>query len=268
MIRNRRFLLFFVLGMLCVSGQTLYAEDIVLHTIHFPPHIIDANEIPPSPDFGAVNSVYGFDADVLRAAYATQGVTVRIELTPWKRIMRDVEAGLILGAVSCRQVPVREKFAFFSDHLSDSANAFVTRHSYLDNDIPTLAVLSKYDIVASNGWSQTNILEGQGIPYASVTGLDQGINVVLRRNKDIFMTERDSAIFAAKRMGVMNQLSFYDVEELGLDHYSVCFSKRYPNAEKWRDILNKGLQELNKSGKREEILQRYRLSSVLESPTK
>jgi polar amino acid transport system substrate-binding protein len=261
MIKTRRFLLSFVLGMLCVS-KALYAEEIVLHTIHFPPHVIDANKLPPSPNFGVVDTVYGFDVDVLRAAYATQGVTVRIELMPWKRSMRDVEAGLILGAVSCRPIPAREKFALFSDPLSDSANAFVTRRSFLDDEVPTLDILKKYNVAAVNGWSQTNILDSADIPYSSVSGLEQGINVLLRRNQDVFMTERDSAIFAAKRMQVMDSLSFYDVSELGLDHYSVCFSKLHSEAEKWRNVLNKGLDALSKSGKRDEILKKYGFSLV------
>ncbi|MBU1294905.1 MAG: transporter substrate-binding domain-containing protein [Gammaproteobacteria bacterium] len=256
------FLISCTLGCLLMPATSIYAEEIVLHTIHLPPHIIDSAELPPPSDFGQVEAVYGFDVDVLRAAYATQGVTVRIELTPWKRIMRDVEEGLILGAVSCRPLPIREKFAFFSTPLSDSANAFVTRRSFLDDDVSTLAVLKKFHVSAVNGWSQTDILDSAKIPYSSVSGLDQGINLVLRRNQDIFMTERDSAIFAAQRMGVIDQLSFYDVAELGLDYYSGCFSKKYPDAEKWRDVLNKGLKELDENGKRDEIFKRYGFSSL------
>jgi|TARA_R110001583_G_C5623435_1_gene406433 polar amino acid transport system substrate-binding protein len=239
------------------STANASAEEIVLYTIHLPPHIIDASLLAPPSGFGEVEDVYGSDVEVLRAAYATQGVSVRIELRPWKRIMRDVEAGLVLGAVSCRPIPSRERFAIFSDDLSDSANAFVTRRSFLDDEVPTLDILKKYNVAAVNGWSQTNILDSADIPYSSVSGLEQGINVLLRRNQDVFMTERDSAIFAAKRMQVIDSLSFYDVSELGLDHYTTCFSRSYPEAEKWRDVLNKGLKELGASGKREEILKKY-----------
>tara|TARA_R110001606_G_scaffold359374_1_gene511214 strand:- start:666 stop:1460 length:795 start_codon:yes stop_codon:yes gene_type:complete len=262
MKRANRFLIACIFGCLLIPARSLFAEEIVLHTIHLPPHIIDSAELPPPADFGQTEAVYGFDVDVLRAAYATQGVTVRIELTPWKRIMRDVEEGLILGAVSCRPLPVREKFAFFSTPLSDSANAFVTRRSFLDSNTPTLAILKKFQVSAVNGWSQTDILDSAKIPYYSVSGLDQGINLVLRRNQDIFMTERDSAIFAAQSMGVVDQLSFYDIAELGPDHYAGCFSKKYPDAEKWRDVLNKGLKELDESGKKDEIFKRYGFSSL------
>jgi polar amino acid transport system substrate-binding protein len=129
--------------------------------------------------------------------------------------------------------------------------------SRLVYEVPTLGILKKYNVAAVNGWSQTNILDSADIPYSSVSGLEQGINVLLRRNQDVFMTERDSAIFAAKRMQVIDSLSFYDVSELGLDHYTTCFSRSYPEAEKWRDVLNKGLKELGASGKREEILKKY-----------
>lgn len=239
-----------------------YAEEIVLHTVHIPPHIVDASIVPPPADFDNTEAIYGLDAEMLRAAYATQGVSVRIVLTPWKRIMRDVEKGLILGAVSCRPVPARERFAIFSDHLSDSANTLVTRRGYLDGKMPTLALLKGYDVAAVNGWSQTNILDSADIGYASVTGLEQGLNVVLRRNFDVFMTERDSAIFAAKKLQIYEKLSFYDVVDVEIDHYTVCFSKLYPDAEKWRDVLNKGLEALNKNGKKDEIVKKYGFSSM------
>ncbi|ETI60938.1 hypothetical protein D104_07330 [Marinomonas profundimaris] len=260
----RQYWIAFLCVVLGFSIVDAYAEEIVLHTVHIPPHIVDASIIPPPADFDSTETIYGLDADILRAAYATQGVSVRIVLTPWKRIMRDVEKGLILGAVSCRPVPSRETFAFFSDYLSDSANTFVTRRGHLDGKIPTLALLKEYDVAAVNGWSQTNILDSADITYVSVTGLVQGINVVLRRNLDVFMTERDSALFAAKSMRGFENLSFYDVVGLDLDHYSVCFSKLYPDAEKWRDVLNKGLDELKKSGKRDEIVKKYGFSSMLQ----
>ncbi|WP_137170599.1 ABC transporter substrate-binding protein [Marinomonas sp. FW-1] len=256
-----RFLISCLLGFLFIPATAIHAKEIVLHTIHLPPHIIDPDIIPPPEGFDE-DAVYGFDVDILRAAYATQGVQVRIELTPWKRIMRDVEKGLVLGAVSCRRLPGRETFALFSAPLSDSSNAFVTRRGFLDGETPNLALLNQYHVAAVNGWSQTDILQGADIPYYSVPGLDQGINLVLRRNKEVFMTERDSAMFAARRMGVIDQLSFYDVFGVGLDHYAVCFSKKYPNAEKWRDLLNKGLMELNESGERDVIFERYGLPSL------
>jgi len=242
------------------STANVSAEEIVLYTIHLPPHIIDASLLAPPFGFGEVEDVYGSDVEVLRAAYATQGVSVRIELRPWKRIMRDVEAGLVLGAVSCRPIPSRERFAIFSDDLSDSSNAFVTRRSFLDGEGPTLDILRKYDVAVVNGWSQMSILDSAGLPYTSVTGLELGINVVLRRDQDVFMTERDSAIFAATQMQVIDKLSFYDAAGLGLDHYTTCFSRSYPEAEKWRDVLNKGLKELDASGKKEEIFKKYSAS--------
>ncbi|NLQ17240.1 transporter substrate-binding domain-containing protein [Marinomonas sp. M1K-6] len=247
-----------------LSVSSVSAEEIVLQTVHLPPRIIDAAILPPPAGFADAGSVYGFDVEILRAAYATQGVTVRIELRPWKRVMRDVEEGLVLGAISCRQVPLREAFADFSNPLSNSVSTFVTRRGYLDAEPSTLDILQRYQVAAVNGWAQTNILDDAKIPYFSVTGLEQGINLVLRRNHDIFMTERDSVMFVAKQMGVMSRLSFYDVTALSLDHYSVCFSKQYPDSKKWRDRLNKGLDELERSGKKEEIFKRYGFSSTLD----
>lgn len=260
-IKNVCFVFLFVL--LGGSGQQANAQALVLYALHLPPHMIDASIDPPPKGTVPRRAVYGVDVDLIRAAYATQGVTVNFKFMPWKRIIRNIEAGEVLGAASCRVLSSRNKFAFFSQAVSQSVSAFVTRRSYLDGQAPSLKTLAKHSIVAVNGWSQTNILDNAHLSYTSVSGLKQGFNLILRRNQDVFATERDSAIFEAKRLGMFDQLSFYDVEGLNNQEYSVCFSKKYPNAEYWRDVLNRGLDQLKASGEWNVIAARYGLAVIV-----
>lgn len=260
-IKNVCFVFLFVL--LGGSGQQANAQALVLYALHLPPHMIDASIDPPPKGTVPRRAAYGADVELIRAAYATQGVTVHFKFMPWKRIIRNVEAGEILGAASCRVLSSRNKFAFFSQAVSQSVSAFVTRRSYLDGQAPSLKTLANYNIIAVNGWSQTNILDNAHLSYTSVSGLKQGFNLILRRNQDVFATERDSAIFEAKRLGLFDQLSFYDMEGLNNQEYSVCFSKKYPNAEYWRDVLNRGLDQLKASGEWNVIAARYGLAVIV-----
>ena len=66
------FLISCTLGCLLMPATSIYAEEIVLHTIHLPPHIIDSAELPPPSDFGKVEAVHGFDVDVLRSVCNTR----------------------------------------------------------------------------------------------------------------------------------------------------------------------------------------------------
>lgn len=245
------------LALLC---QPLAAQELTLYTLHLPPHMIDSRLIPPKDKANQGHAVYGFDVDIVRAAFAIEGVAVHFKLMPWKRIMRDTEAGIILGAVSCRPLPSREKFAYFSDSVSRSANTLVTRKHFLDGQTPiSLEMLKQYKTIAVNGWSQTNILANAAVPFMRVNGLSQGFNVLLRRNQDVFMTEQDGAIFEANRLGLLDKVSFYDVADLADQHYAVCLSKKYPEAKKWRDLLNKGLTHIKANGEWNVILKRYGL---------
>jgi len=246
--------LLFFMG-LC--NQNLKAQEITLYGIHFPPHVIDSTIISKPSFIDTNKSVYGIDADLVREAYATQGVVVNFEIMSWRRIMRDVQDGMILGAITCRKVSPRAQFSIFSENITLSAHALVTRKQLLDDQVISLATLIDYKTVAVEGWSQTNVLKDAEIPFSIVSNLRQGLNVVLRRDQDVLVAERDNALFTANKIGIQDQLSFYDLTVDESNYYPVCFSKEYPNAEKWRDILNKGLEVIKLNGVQERIFQRY-----------
>lgn len=238
-------------------NQNLQAQEITLYGIHFPPHVIDSNIIPQLPLIDKNNTMYGIDVDLVREAYASQGVVVHFELMAWKRIMRNVEAGIVLGAITCRQVYPRTLFSIFSDHVTVSRHALVTRKYFLDQQEYSLQMLKKFKNVAVEGWSQTSVLKEADIPFSLVDNLKQGFNVILRRGQEVLVVERDNAIYMANKLGIQDQVSFYDLSVNENNYYPVCFSQDYPDAEKWRNILNKGLDVIESNGVKQKIFQRY-----------
>ncbi|GAA0825969.1 hypothetical protein GCM10009112_02640 [Marinomonas arenicola] len=248
-------------GLFCQGAN---AQDITLYGVHFPPYMIDSSILPATDDVNKDAGVYGMDIDLVRQAYATQGVTVHFELMPWKRIMRNLQAGVGLGAVSCRPLPSRHDFARFSQIISQSRSVFITRRDYLAPGAYPMATAKKHHTMAMNGWAQATLLENAKIDYHTVGSIAQGFNLLLRRNQDVFLTERAGAYFEARRLGIEDKLSFYEVSDLAEQHYTVCFSKHYPNADKWRVILDKGLDEVKANGEWREILKRYRSEGMLD----
>jgi len=234
-----------------------HAEDIVLYTLHFPPYTIDSKEVPSPTPLKYDDGLYGLDVDLIRAAYATQGVSVRYKIMPWVRVMRDVEAGLILGGISCHPIASRESFALFSDPVSRSSLAFVTRRNFLSPGSHSLQELKKYKTLVVNGWAPMNILDANGIPYSLVNEDPQGLTLLLRRNHDVFMTGKESIAYVANTLGISDQLSFYNITDMEYKYYSVCFSRSYKGASMWRDKLNKGLKAIKQSGESKSIYARY-----------
>ena len=254
-------LVMLIAGLFCQSAS---AQKIVLYGVHFPPYMIDSSILPPSGEGAKNNAVYGKDIDLVRQAYASQGVSVSFKLMPWKRSMRNLEAGVGLGAVSCRPLPSRQKFAIFSQQISQSSSVFITRKDYLPAGIYPMVTAEQHHIMAMNGWAQATLLESAKINYHTVGSVEQGFNLLLRRDQDVFLTERSGAYFEARRLGIEDQLSFYEVSDLTTQHYTVCFSKHYPDAEKWRDVLDKGLDEVRANGQWKEIVQRYRSEAMVD----
>lgn len=246
---------------LCIIGtlfcRMVQAEEVVLYTVHFPPYTIDSKEVPSSTPLKHDDGLYGLDVDLIRAAYATQGVSVRYKIMPWTRVMRDVEAGLILGGISCHPLPSREPYSLFSDPVSRSSLAFVTRRNFLSDGSHSLQELKKYKTLVVNGWAPMNILDANGIPYSIVNEDRQGLTLLLRRNHDVFMTGKESIAYVANTLGIADQLSFYNITDMEYKYYTVCFSQSYKGASMWRDKLNKGLQAIKQSGESRAIYVRY-----------
>ncbi|REG81008.1 substrate-binding periplasmic protein [Marinomonas pollencensis] len=247
---------------LCCQGASAKTQHIVLYGVHFPPYMIDASIMPATESENKGQAVYGMDVDLVRQAYATQGVTVTFQLMPWKRSMRNVAAGVGLGAVSCRPLLSRKKFAFFSQKISQFPSVFVTRNGYFEAGAYPMSIAKTEQTMAMNGWAQATLLEQAHIAYHTVGSVEQGLNLLLHRDQNVFLTARAGAEFEARRLGIEDQLSFYEVSDLTKHYYTVCFSKQYPNAEKWRDILDKGLDEVRKNGEWQAIVGRYRPATV------
>ena len=246
---------------LCIFGaffcRLAQAEEVVLYTLHFPPYTIDSKKVPSPTPVKYDDGLYGLDVDLIRAAYETQGVSVRYKIMPWTRVMRDVEAGLILGGISCHPVSSRQSFASFSDPVSRSSLTFVTRRDFLSPGSHSLQELKKYKTLVVNGWAPMNILDANAIPYSVVNEDQQGLTLLLRRNHDVFMTGKESIAYVANTLGISDQLSFYNITDMEYKYYTVCFSRSYKGASMWRDKLNKGLEEIKHSGESRAIYTRY-----------
>lgn len=248
----------FYLGVILLSSSFSYAEDIVLYTMHFPPYSIDSHIVPPDKETQLQNGLYGVDVELIRAAYNTQGIQVTYKMGPWKRMVRDVREGLALGVVSCRPIESRKPFSFFSNAVSYSTMVFATRKGFLgDQPSYPLQTLKRYHTIVNAGWAQEAVLSNAHIPYTVVNGMEQGASLVLHRNQDVFMTDKESLVYALDQMNERDQFSFYNIDAVDYKDYTVCFSKKFPNSERLRDALNKGLQVLRTTGQTQALYKKY-----------
>lgn len=252
--------------MLIINAQA-YGESIELYAIHFPPYVIDSSIEQPYQDNEDKDGLYGIDIELIREAYQSQGIEVRFKVGAWKRMMRDVEQGLILAAASCRPMTSRASFSYFSDPVSFATMVLGTRISYLGQQLQhPLDELRQHKNIVNAGWAQEAVLTHQGISYSTVNGIRQGVSLVLHRNQDVFMTDKESLLYVLDQMDVRDQFSIYGIAGIDYKHYGVCFSKKYPDSERLLHALNQGLQVLKDTGRSQALYDKYGITAPTVSP--
>lgn len=263
---RHRFSLLLMALMLSINTQ-VHAETIELYGIHFPPYAIDSQIVQSFPENKSPDGIYGVDIELIREAYQTQDIDVTFKMGPWKRIMRDVEQGLILGAVSCRPITSRANFSYFSDPVSFSTMVMATPKDYFGSQSQlSLDVLFDQKTITNAGWAQEAVLTHHGISYSVVNGISQGVALVLHRNQDVFMTDKESLIYVLDQMDVRDQFSFYNINNIDYKDYSVCFSKKYPDSKRLLHALNQGLRVLKETGRTQALYDEYGITAPLTSP--
>jgi len=247
--------------LMSVSTPTL-SQTLTLYAEHYPPYSIDVRASAEIRNSGSTNiadqtNLEGMDIELIRQAYSVMGIETKFEFSPWKRVMRDVELGNVLGGISCRRTKPREVFIKFSDPVSQSRLAFISRVS-LKGRVPTsLEGLKTLKVVIVSGYSQQNMLETRGVKYTAVSSITQGLNLVQHRDQDVFFSGWEGAAYEAKRLGYLDELQFTSASMGGVKEFHVCFSKKYAESDKWRLILNEGLMRIQEQGLIEPIKQKY-----------
>jgi len=238
-------------------SQYSNAQVLTLFAEHYPPYTIDFKANPSIPKAEDQALASGMDIELIRAAYASMGHEAKFEFRPWKRVMRNVELGHALGGISCRKTPERFKFANFSEPLSQTRMVFVTNTKFERNIPRSIEDLAKLKVVIVSGYSQQSMLESRNIKHSLASSVTQGINLVKHRDQDVFFSSWEGTAYEAQRLGLRDELLFSLPVENNTKTYHVCFSKKFPESDKWLSILNKGLIRIKEQGIMKQIRYKY-----------
>jgi len=259
--RKNSILLYVSSVALILMSQFSVGQTLTLYAEHYPPYAIDVKANQPinsnATNIDDNSMLSGMDIELIQQAYFAMGVEAKFEFRPWKRIMRDVEQGHILGGISCRRTEHREGFINFSDPISQSRQTFITRTNFKGEVPQGLEGLKSLKVVIVSGYSQQSILDTGEIKYIPASSLTQGLNLVQHRDQDVFFSGWEGAAYEAKRLGYLDELVFTPANIGGVKEFHVCFSKKYAESDKWRLILNKGLEKIKEQGLMETIKQKY-----------
>lgn len=239
-----------VLTILLFFPQPLRAAtpaQLLFYAVDYPPFII------VSPD----GSITGKDIETIQAAYAAMDIQVDFATAPWKRILKGMQHGSIVGTSTCSRRPEREPYMLFSEKISEVRQAALSLYSTNTDAIKELRHLNQFSVVTVEGWSLDTQLTNLRIAHARVPSPDDAIRQLVNNRVQIFYSGQQSTLFRANQMGYGGLLKSTPLEDVPIIDYFLCISKHYPDAEKLLRLFNQGLKEIEQNGVLAAILEKY-----------
>lgn len=235
------------LGLILFSGSVLSKEGLVFYVVDYPPYMI-VNE---------KNEVSGMDVDVVSAAFKESGQSVAFGVLPWKRVMKLMQVGEIAGGLSCSKRKGRETFMLFSDYISETRQAAITRNGMDTSKIKNLDDLKSHSVTTVSGWGTENMLRDRQIDYVESKDIRSGLVNVLHRGVDVLYGPEIPAKHSAKMMGDNTSIKATYLDDIPSNKLHLCISKGYPNSEEILESFNNGLAIIKQNGKYQEIQATY-----------
>lgn len=225
-----------------------WAQTVTLPVVNFPPYIMISE---------SDQSISGMDIRIVQAAFKEVGIDTTFQAEPWQNIMQAMQKGNVLGTVSCSRRPERAPFMYFSDELSTTSRAVISRVELDTHAIEKVSDLAEYRIVSVEGWDMEQQLNALNIPHQLTQSIRQGLNSVYSGAADLFYVSDYPALYQARLLGIHKSLKVTNIVSEPLVPLHVCFSKHYPNSHKLLQEFNKGLQIIKSNGMYQTIRNEY-----------
>lgn len=213
-------------------------ESIVLLTTNYPPYEIE------HPTDGRE----GFDTEVIKEIFTRLKINVEVIFIPWKRAIKKISEGQVVGGFSVADRPERHLICGLSDPVSRITPVLLAKKSF-DGHIPDRLVDTKHlRGIGIRGYAYQQELADLELPHTILNSDDQALHFLVRGRADVFYTAKESSRYLAKKLNFLDQLQFIELEDRKTETFHVCFSKKWPGYEKYLGLFNKGLEQLKKDG--------------------
>ncbi len=233
---------------LCLCSVVVAAEDVIeLYAVDYPPYMIVSD----------VNNISGIDVDVTREAFAAVGITAKINTAPWKRVLKNLEHGRVLGALSCSKRPDRVSFMLFSDQVSEANQVAVMSKGLDDRKLVNFQDLSNFKVIAVEGWGIQRELVRKNIPHTTTAEMDNGIKSVVYRDIDVFYSGELTTLYRAGQLGIQDDIKIKRFTDKESSSFHLCLSKGYPDSQRLLQLFNTGLAKIKASGRFDAIYEQY-----------
>ncbi len=250
MLLRRAAQLLLTLPLLLLGSGATFADikTVQLHVVDFPPYII----VPDTQD-----GITGMDIDIVQAAFAAADLDAHFSSTPWKRIIKSMERGTILGTVSCSRRPERLEYMLFSDEVTSTNRVAVSRSEVDTSAIQTLDDLQNFSVVSIEGWGMEQQLTAENIPHETTSTYEGAMMAMRYRNIDILYAAEYPSLYYARKLGIHRDIKITPIRSEPVTPLYLCISKTYPESRAIMDRFNAGLRQIKQDGTYQAIRAKY-----------
>ncbi|WP_148714806.1 substrate-binding periplasmic protein [Chitinolyticbacter meiyuanensis] len=213
---------------------------------------------------GARNQAQGYATELVRAAFASQGITVHYNVVPFARCLREVEQG---ASVACFNIEItgynRDRFLWPRTPLIEEDLAIYARADSRGQNLGSSDLVGK-TVALTNGYTYPSvIMNDAGILKDNSPSDEAQLRKLLSGRVDYALLNatpaqlliRQEPAFRGKikRVGQVNRARFF----LG-------FSLKHPEAERLRTRFDAGMAALKASGDLQRMEQAFKARHQLQ----
>jgi polar amino acid transport system substrate-binding protein len=238
----------------CMAMPTISAaEEITVATGEF------------QPLYTAKTDTNGVVLQLVKAAFAAEGVTVKYKFFPWKRTFETVKAGNADAACCFFDTAERKQVVNYTQPIYAYANSFFHLKS-TKFDWSSIEDLKKYRIGATTGYAYTpEFIEAEKSKAISVQRIandNDNLKKLLGGRIDIFPLNSDVGYYTLKTKFTPEQAEQITSHPKPLfkDNVHVIVPKSSANGQRLIETFNKGVATIKENGTYQKIVDDYEKS--------
>lgn len=236
-----------LLAIIFVISVNLYAKETVTFAI---------GEWAPYTSENVKNGK--FAEDIVKEAFANEGVEVVYEYYPWKRSYEYAKNGKVAGTFPWSKTAEREnEFVINNKCIFKDEDVYFHLKSkeFVWNSIEDL---KGYKLGAVLGYKQVEKYKNAGLEYEAAVNEEINFKKMLRGRVDIFEASKyvGNNVISNTFSSVDKEKFTYDPKPVAENKFYILFGKNETN-KKLANIFDKGLKKLIDSGRYQEIENQY-----------
>lgn len=208
----------------------------------------------PKPPFILTDNQSGAEIEVVKRSFELAGVKAQIKSFPQRRLMYEFNNKRIDATIT-----VKESTAYLSDPYITYTNVAISKNTKKIS-IKSIANLGSYRVASFQnalhflGPIYSRTLE-KNSSYKEFPNQSDQIALLLSDRVDVVIMERNIFAYLIGLKG-LNPHEFLEHRIFDENHYRVAF-----NTDEARNLFNKGLHQLKKSGEYQRIFKKYKIKS-------